>query len=97
LQTGGGRSFRTAINAISVDRLPSHGCRAADMVGSYMAFDSSTRKRIMDIVEELSRRELLALREIHDVGRTTDPATALQLLAAGIIRQVPNDHFSFDR
>jgi hypothetical protein len=63
------------------------------MVGSYMAFDSSTRKRIMDIVEELSRRELLALREIHDVGRTTDPATALQLLAAGMIRQVPNDHF----
>lgn len=51
----------------------------------------------MDIVEELSRRELLALREIHDVGRTTDPATALQLLAAGMIRQVPNDHFSFDR
>jgi hypothetical protein len=33
----------------------------------------------MEHLEELSRRELLALKEIHLIGRTTDRAIALQL------------------
>ena len=33
----------------------------------------------MEHLEELSRRELLALKEIHLMGRTTDRAIALQL------------------
>ena len=33
----------------------------------------------MEHLEELSRRELLALKEIHLMGRTTDRTIALQL------------------
>jgi hypothetical protein len=37
------------------------------------------RRRYMDRLDELSRRELLVLKEIHLMGRTTDPIIALQL------------------
>lgn len=47
----------------------------------------------MEMVDDLSRRELLALREIRGYGRTTDPAMALLLLGTGMIRQVPGGHF----
>jgi hypothetical protein len=47
----------------------------------------------MQMMDELSRRELLALREIREIGRTTDHAMALELLSVGMVMQAHDGHF----
>lgn len=44
----------------------------------------------MEDLEELSRRELLVLKEIHLMGRTIDPAMALKFLNDDMIIDSPD-------
>ena len=46
----------------------------------------------MENVNELSRRELLALKEIRLVGRSADRAVALQLLNDEMVAESENGH-----
>jgi hypothetical protein len=52
----------------------------------------SKRGRSMELTGELSRRELLVLKEIRLTGRTNDRTMALRLLNEDMIADLANTH-----